>query len=440
MGRCYNIATNKLGLNTLHKNTEVSFTVLSNIESCVTINTKKYLSYNGESVVYDSFDCPKDMLNCHGEKCLNTGTLLLTGSGEEGVSAKFSNTADARDFVAGVLTFYVKVPQAGAYLVTTTVSDIKNDTQSNADIYERSVTATGSGFYPLVIDFSKLPSEVKGRGWQASDLGVMIDVAIKATSAVANSTYGISSLAIFESIEDLEANDMVVVGCIDDFAGDITIDATEAGCFGSTYDASTIAMERTLTAKSVTPNYWKLNPLMNKGDKVDGWSLFTEEKEVLKAEINGITFGYVPTNEMYLEECGFTYASASDNCKVTESILTKVSTPVAIELNQNQFMVLDGKFYFHELMIGKNVLISYPKQIDGEHFVASDKSVGERKVKMSFAIEQNDGFTQHYVYNNVLITSFPMSLSSEEQTFEFTINILPDHQGNFFEMLRVGNH
>lgn len=449
--RCRNQQlVNKMTIEKLNKFVEVNFAVLEDIDSCVDINTKNFIGNEGISAVYSKYRVPKDLLNCKSNGCINTGTLRLTGTAASAVGATFVSNYDATEYAAGVIVYYIDITTPGEYTVTTTVSDIKDTTQTNADAYAQTINPTTAGFYPIIVDLAKMPATTVGTGWDITDLGVTLSVSVESTDESVPPVVGVSSISIFDSIEDLEANDVVVLGCIDDFTGDFTADATDASCFGAGYDPSSIAIERTITARAMTPNYWKLNPIMKRGEQTDGWLMTTSEKTVESVTINGTTYGYIQASDYYTGECAFVYASLADACNVTDGILNRVSSPIAIALNENQFIIQNGeltnaleagRFLFNEALIGEKVIVSYPKAYDDvEHFIGSEEALEERRVSMSFTKQQNDGVAQNYIYENVLVTSFPDTVSlSEENTFEFTISVQRNAIGRFFDMFRVAN-
>ncbi|MEI5994018.1 hypothetical protein [Candidatus Enterococcus mansonii] len=438
MTRCSNdTLISKIGMKSLNKLMEVDFAVLTDIDSCVKVNTKNYIDHTGTSAVYNVYSTPEDMFNCLAEGCKNSGTLTVMNAAGATSGASFGVNADATEFAAGVITYYIHFPAAGTYGVETTISDIADQNQSDSDVYQKQVTVKEAGFQPVVIDLSKLPEAISGTGWMASENGIIIHVDVTPENATL-STIGFSSIYVYNSIEDFEVNDVVKIGCIDEFAGELTVDPVEASCFGAGYDATSIAIERTLTGKSATANYWKLNPLMSKGTLTSGWVIQTAEKAVSATTIEGVDYGYVQLADMNMEECAFTSAAIADSCNVTESLLNRVNTPAVVEINEKQFIVLaDGKILFHKSLVGKDLVISYPKKVDVEHFVGNEDVLDARRVRMSFTQEQTDGVKQNYVYNNVLITSFPGTVNNEETTFEFTISVQRDKNGNFFEMYRV---
>ena len=437
MSSCNSILISKVGMKPLDKTIEVDFSVLTNLENCLRINTRNFLpefiegypSFNSIRIPDDKFGCLTD--------CKNSGTLMLAGDGS--VGARFIIRADATEFPTGVITFYAYFPEVGTHTVTTSISDVTDQLQNNADVYEKQVTVLTPGFHPIVVDLNELPNG--GSAWVPSELGVTIGLSVDAAVA------GFSSIFIYNSIEDFEVNDVVKVGCIDEFSGEFTLDARDASCFGAGYDPASIAIERTITGRSVTSNYWKLNPLTKKGEASIGWLPRTMEQTVNNTMvINGVTYGYVQLADLHQEECGFLLASLSHEC-MTDGILRRVHSPIAVEIAEMQFILLDavvnpdheGVLLFHESLVGSEVLISYPQQVDAEHFVGNAADLDARRVRMSIVKEQTDGVRQHYVYNNVLVTSFPDALSDEETTFDFTISVQRDRNGNFYDMFRVAN-
>ena len=437
MARCNNdLLISKVGVKALSKTIEVDFAVLTDAENCVKINTRNYLAYEGMPA-YNTFLTPPDMFACLADGCKNSGTLMLTNG--PNVGAEFEVRTDATAFAAGVITYYVYLPAGTtrSYLVTTRISDIRDTNQIEHDEYRIEVLGSSEGrFYPIVVDLCDYPNAAQG--WRESEHGVRISVSIDADVA------GFSSIFFYNSIEDFQVNDTVKIGCIDEFSGEFTLDARDASCFGVGYDPASISIERTITGRSVTANYWKLNPLTKKGEGRTGWLPRTVELKVEQSElIEG--YGTVYLADINPDECGFLLASVAHDCRVTEGMLNRVNSPTPIRLEHNQFMVLDpavayqgaGILLFNEELVGTTVVISYPQRVEAEHFVGNASDLDARRVRMSIVKEQTDGVRQHYIYNNVLVTSFPDSLSDEETTFDFTVSIQRDRNGNFYDMFRV---
>jgi len=445
MARCKNEAfLAKIGLEKLGDTQEVDFAVLTDIDSCVRLETIDRIKVEGDHSYYDSFDNPKDQFNCLPDSCHNTGTLHVSRKeAGKGISATFAVKEDATYFYAGILGLYIQ--GKGRYEHTVIVSDIKDHEQKNADVYKRITNAADREFKLLLVDFSKAPEEQRGDGWQASEEGVLIQV-ISTPKEGQTAKVGYSSMIIFESIEDLEGNDVVKIGCLENITGAFTVDATTSTCFGAKYDPNSTKIERTLVGKKATPNYHLLNPLIAKGEMKDGFELVSGRKEVKERFVDGVRYGYVKVADMYEDECAFTTAARDDECHVTEAQLVRVSTPVLLDLESTQFFVMTtsqytqddlGVLLFHESLIGTDVVVSYPKRTRVEQFIGSTEHINERRVRMSFIACQTDGVQVQYIFNNVLITSFPGTITNEEGSFEFTISIQKDRNGQFYEMNKL---
>lgn len=457
MARCNRneVIARKIGYKTVDKTMEVDFTIMEDIDACAKINTRKFIETKSENSAYVSSSRPEDMINpCGGFGCKTTGTLFIqteqTAGETEGqtvhtASGKFSTVSDATEYSAGVVSFYVHVPSAGTYTVKTTLSDIADQVQANADVYETEIVASKEGYVPLMIDLSKAPQSENGEGWMATQSGAVISIEVSKTDESAEPiSVGLSSIAFFDEIEDLIGNIVVKLGCLTGIDGNDTIDALEEQCLTAGYDESSTSIEREITFTTHSPNALMLNPLLQKADSVDGFVMTTVEKVV--EEENG--YGVVTIADAYAEECGYIYASLNDDCNVTDSVLNRVNSPVLMDLDERQFQVMNGsvadvdfvgtKVYVDSALVGKNLLVSYPKQAEVEEsFVATEKGVNNRKVKMTYPRTTTDGYAEVYEYNNVLITSFPMSLSNETQENSLSLSIQRDSDGAFYRTKRI---
>lgn len=447
MGKCdTNTLMAKIGYNKIDNSTELSFAVLTDIENCNKINTKNYIGTTADSVTFNSLKKPVDVFNCMAEGCVNSGTLLLSGAAGTGVGAKFLLKSDATDFMGGLSVFYVYLPTAGAYEVAYTISDESDAPQANADVYTQTVVATEEGFKAVIVDFSQIPQSQDGTGWEASIKGAIVNIIVTPSEATVIPNIGISSIVFHNFASDLEVNDLVKVGCIDDISGDLTVTALEATCWASGYDPASVAPEKTITARSITPNGWKLNPLMGMGEATEGWDDATQEVTVQSKTVNGITYGYVQFMDMFMGECAFTGVALADNCNVTDASMNRISSPVPIVINERQFIVLDGTtttgddvgvILVHESLIGERLIVSYPKQASVIEYVANADNLGTRRVRMSYTKVQTDGIKIRRNYNNVLVTSYPDTLTREETTFPLTLSIQKDRNGNYYTEQRI---
>lgn len=438
----------KIGINKLDKTMEVDFAVLTDLDDCIKVNAKNYVGVqNTDTAAYNQYSVPSDMFNCLAVGCRNTGTLQLTGDSAEIMSAKYFLNHDARDIAGGAATFYLWFENAGSYEVSFSVADAADQNMTNSDTYTKDVVVTGAGFYPVVIDLSEVPASVTGTGWTPTEAGAVFSVAIEVAGGTTGTpvTWGVSSFYFYGSTEEFEVNDVVKIACLTEISGDSTIDAVDASCWGGGYDPDSVAIEKTIVGSSVTPNYWKLNPLMMRGDKTEGWYLQSTSKEVAAVTVDGISYGYVQLPDMFVDECAFTTAAIADDCNVTDSQLSRLSSPVPVSLNERQFLVQDGaqgssvsgRILVHPSHVGRKIVVSYPKTASVEHYVANDENLNFRRTRMTYTVTQTDGVKNIYVFNNVLVTSFPGTINAEETSFSFTISIQRDKDGNFFDQYRV---
>lgn len=429
---------------------EVAFTVMEDIDACAKIITKRFKSTEADSSVFSETKRPDDLLNiCGTFGCKNTGTLLLTKAGSEDVtsSATFTSSSDATEYVAGVAYYYIYIGQTGKYTVTTTIGDLTDESLANADSYETAINATHAGFYPVTIDLSLAPSKTVGTGWVATDSGVTFKVEFKGHAG----TVGVSSISFFDEIEDLEGNTAVRLGCLTGVDGEDTLDTLEEACQSAQYDESSTSVERTITAKSWTPNFLLLNPLVRKGDETDGWFFANDKKVIARDEATG--YGVLHFADMYIEECGHIYVALDDSCNITDSAMSRVNNPNLMKLNERQFQVITmkqnpevtyngGKIYFDASLIGKTVFVSYPKEaLEVETYHANSSFVNDRRLKMAYTRQLSDGVIEMLEYPSVRITSFPMAVSATENSeLEFSVKVSRDDATkDFYTIKRINS-
>lgn len=414
----------KITQNKLNKLTEVSFNVLGNLPDCKRINAKYYAKIiDAENVTvadaaptYNKHNRPSNAFECLKEGCVNTGTLYV---GNAGYYAVYRLPYDATKFAAGVVTFYV-TGFTGAKNVTFKIS--ATDTFANADSYTVSATGVSGEFTPVVIDLSQTPTMTIGTGWTAGN-GAYVAINVDDANA------GISSLAIFDSIEDFEINDVVKVGCLTEIGGDIEINAAEDSCNYNDYDTSDLSFERTITGTRVSANYHKLNPLLGKGDATEGFELVTLPFTVVA---DG-TYGKVELPDAYQDECG--YIMVSTDCY----LLTRYDIPIKVTLDEDHFQVIKESdktvLYFNANLVGKELLISYPRAREVEELVANEANIGSVRTRMIIPWSFDNGEKGVKIYDHVLVTSFPDTINEDDTEFSFTITVKKDvATGHYFRI------
>lgn len=457
MGRCDgDKLLQTVGRKNIEKGTKLSFNILRDLDTCHCINTSTYSVPDVEETedqqfVYNKYDVPADEFSCKEDKCTNSGTLLNVAGQTAYGPVDFPVRFDAEEFYAGILTAYMEVSAPGTYNVSVQVSAIgeldADPADRNADVYTMSVAFEEAGHKPIVIDLAQAPTSILGTGWEASTRGAIVTVTV--TPLTATQTVGFSSICMHDTIDDFETNDTVIATCITDITNDITADPVDASCFSSGYDPNSMAIDFSATVGLFTGNYYKLNPFERKGDKTEGFKIFVDEKEVETFTYNGKTYGYVQFPDMYTGECGFKNASISDTCNVVDSDLTLVNSPVPMNLTERQFQVLDGTYaegldagvvLVHESLIGQSIIVAYPKTVSIEEYVADDKDLNRRRTRMTVEECLTDGTTMIYVYENVLVTTFPLGrTSADEQTWELAMTIQRGKDGAFYHRGRIIN-
>lgn len=450
------VVAQKVGYNKVEKTQEVDFNLSTDIDACVKINTKNYVAYEGETApVYSRLAVPQDMINvCAVKGCKNTGTLIIStkNAGSDSsythtASATFAKATNAVLISAGIVYFYVDFPKAGTYTVDLTIGDIKDSELTNGDQYTQEVTVTSEGYKPISFDLSIAPSEDVGTGWNPTTSGITMQIDVHTQDATETGyMVGLSSISIFEDVDDLATNEVVKLGCMSGIEGDDTIDAMEEQCLGAQYDTSTTSVERTITASTWTSNVMMLNPLIHRTEVTEGFYIATVEMTV-EQDAENENYGSVQLADSYDEVCGFIYSSIADSCNINDSILTRINNPNLMNLDERQFQVINSflnptvdvegsKLYFNKALVGKTVIISYPRAVEVEEFIATEAGINERRAQMSYTKKQSDGVVEVHVYDNVLITSFPQTINNSDSDFSFTISVQRDKNGNFFRIMK----
>lgn len=421
MSRCKNdVLLSKIGFVKVDSKMEVEFTVMESLPDCRNINAKNYIEV-ADSATFDQFIRPTNVFECMPEGCSTSGTLTVTGT-----SATYKAQFDATDFASGIITAYIK----GTVNKVTVSSD---SAFKNADVYTPTKGEEGAdGFTPIIVDLSQTPASVTGEGWTASSAGAYIKFE--------GTNFSLSSISIFDSLEDFETTDVVKIGCLTEIEGADEIDAAEATCFGGGYDTSDLTFERTITGKAITPNAWKLDPLLGKGETTEGFKSVTVEKQIVESADK--KYGQIVLTDMSEDECGFLSISIADSCNVTDAALTRLSMPILLNIDSKNYVVIKGEdgvtnIYFNKSLVGMDVVVSYPQTAQVEERIANIDNVDGKRTRMAYKYKQTDGVEIYRVYNNVLVTSFPHTINEDETEFEFTVNIQKDSEGHYYREWRL---
>ncbi len=432
--KCRNDAFMKMiGSEKLNKSMEVDFDVQRNLPDCNRINAKKYVATEATNPTYDQYVVPQNQFECMNPDCINSGVLYTDG-------AKTTYKAlRGDDFSAGVITFYVTE-------AVTEADVLVSDSISGTNGWKYTVTpgVAKSGFKAVVVDMTQTPEKV-GEGWTPSDAPAFISITLRGGATVGESTacsplacMGLSSIAFFSDLEDFQTSTHVKVSCLTSVDGDWGFDVAEATCFNSGYDMSSRpTFEKTVTGTKVTANYWRLNPMYKKGSATEGFDIITEERTIK----DGGEYGRIVLDDMNQNECGFLSVEVvGEVCG--RGTLDKLAIPTLIGLDGGHYLLVDNgdgstSIIVNKMYIGKKVLISYPRTVEVEEFVITTEDMNEVRTRLSYIRRYTDGMKYRFVFDNVLITSFPDAITEDEGEFAFTVSIQPDANGRYGRAYKI---
>ena len=430
-----------VGVNKLTKETEIDFNVERNLPDCQMVSANRIVSTEASSARFDRFRIPINQFECMRDDCVNTGTYYNGGA-----ETKYKFKLNASDFAAGVLTFYVLPPAASN--ATAVVKLSESSIMTDADEYTVSLadmSKGADGFVAVVVDLTQTP-DVIGNGWSKDGDAIYVTIAV--TEATTNEMVGISSISLFEDMDDFAVSTHVIARCLTGIDGAWELEEAEQTCFRTgKFDTSELqSIEKTVTYRAITPNFHRLNPMYNKGSLTKAW-----DKEVVEATVkalSGTDYGYVTLDDMDQDECRYMSIQALYDCRESQNaidaLLERLSIPSRVDMDENHYQLVDNEdgtttILFNKVHIGRQVLISYPKVVDVDHsFYLSDENVNELRTSMTYTKCLTDGEKWRYVFNNVLITSFPDAISEDDDAEgELTIAIHRDKDGRFGHAYRI---
>lgn len=435
MTRCKNdILISKVGVQKLQKTAEVEFSVSNYLPDCRRIVANKYI--NDIEATYERFITPANQFECVREGCVNTGTLFNSG-----VATVYKAKWDAIEFSDGVIVFYVTGSSG-----TATVLISEDDDFTNADSYSIDLSALeegADGYKAVVVDLSQTPTAV-GDGWTPNHVSAFIKITVSTGTGDTASDIGISSIFVYDSMEDFEVSATVRIGCLTTVGGSWEFEPVEATCFGNSGidDEAIDTFELTITGKALTPNYMILHPMLGKGEATTGWDTNTVEKTIEAGTGDDAGYGIVVLSDKAVGECGFINVARADNCNVTDAHMVELSVPNRVTIDTAHFFVIenaDGSatVYFNADLVGQSVVIAYPQEVEVEEFVFDADNVRYKNTQMSYTRTWTDGVKYRFVFDNVLITAFPDEITDEETEFEFTVTIQKDATGVFGRAYKI---
>lgn len=435
MAKCKNekfMAT--VGASKLHNKVEVDFDVQRNLPDCQKISAGKYISTTATAPRFDRFRIPKNQFECMQGSCVNSGTLMVAANSSEIYKFKL----DAAEFAAGVLTFYA-LGTAGTAEVQ--ISDTPEFTNADKYTVQLADMAHGTdGYSAVVVDLAQTPTDV-GTGWSAEGEAIYVKITLSAAT-------GLSTIAMFEDMDDFAVSTHVIARCLSGIDGSWDLDVAEETCFKKgQYDTSDLqGIEKTVSYRGITPNYWRMMPMYKKGNLIKAWD--KETVEVTVKALSGTNYGFVKLDDIDQDECGFISVQALYDCResqnMSDALLYRLAIPSKVDVDEDHYQLIDNgdgttTILFNEVHIGMSMLISYPKVVDvTDSFDITDEEVNEVRTRMSYVRCYTDGTKYRFIFDNVLITSFPDAMTEDDDAEgEFTVSIQRDANGRFGYAYRI---
>lgn len=427
MARCNNaVLLKKISNEFLNQNTEIDFRIRRDLPDCKKINTKDYTDASGD-VSFNRYRKPTNRFECGRKGCITTGLLTLEAAND---TVTFKAPIET-DYASGVVTFYVYPDAAATFPITVTVKMSETDAFTDADVYTVTVEqdmVTDDGFAPIMVNLAKAPTSVVGNGWTPSDAGAYIQLS-------ADKIIGVSSISFYESLDDFDLEEAVTISCLTTIGGTFDLEVVEAQCQEARYNDNINTLTYPVTGTQITPNYMKLFPMLEKGGATTGFDMVTVKRTIDEA-------GTIVLPDANQDVCGFITVQADDSCDVTEAMFTKSNSTSVDDIDEAHYIVqknADGttSILFNVIQAGVEVLVRYPKQVEIEEYVANPESLNSSRVSMAVPVMQNDGTKLVYVFENVFITSFPATITTDAAEFAFTLTIGRDDDGNFFRIQRI---
>lgn len=432
MARCSNAEVmRKVSLKKLSKQTELDLSLIRELPDCRRLKAKAFAKISGD-YTWDNYERPINRFECMPKNCTTSGTLQLASAAE---TVTYQIPGDAREVSSGIVTFYVKTANAAAV----TVKFSEDDTFTNADQYAVNIAVKDvmdDGYYPVTIDLEQTPTQV-GNGWTP---GPVSYVQISADVVI-----GLSTIDFFEAMEDFELNQTVKLSCMSSVGGTFDVPSIEARCAEAQYDENVNSLSFPVTAALISANWLFLNPMIGKGKDAEGFEMVTIKKPVEAVTVGGNDYGRIILTDA-AEDCGFYAVQRADGCD--PELLTEISIPTIQDFDMMHFQRVETdngtELYFNAQLVGAEMLVSYPKKADVEEYVANTDNLNEVRTRMTIPYETEGisgvkGTKYIFVFNNVLVTSFPFTVTDQDTSFPFTFTILRDDGGDFMHIYKIAS-
>ena len=433
----------------------IAISVLDNLASCAKIDTKNIDSKdnldNLDNAYYNAANVPEDIIGCSKNKCYNTGSLQgeIKESKKDVVFGNFHKYVDATLYVTGTVVAYFYVSTPGDYRIKMDIAEYTEPAWDNYASVNTTIHAVSEGFYLAKFDLTSTAQSEEGNGWNIDQIGVKLRFNVGGDAVTAGDIIGISSVAFYESIEDLELNNTILLSCIDTWGDSQSFDVIEGACSTSEYDPQSGTMTANITTNKYTENLRFLNPTLYKSDDTTFGIMKIVTREVLDAAeyFENIDAGLATELEGYgviqlsdaIEDCGFVYVQ-TPGCANNAHSLTRVNSPVPVmtENDSDKFQVLStnykGDFTKGLVLVGKDWIgqelnIVYRKEATAEVYEVTNE-FRDFNVNILAPLRKKDGTIEYHYYENAFVTTLNNNISrSDETTVELQFTIAADENG-----------
>lgn len=429
----------------------MAISVLDALASCAKIDTKNNLKNsdaNLKSVFYNAANTPIDVFGCSKNSCYNTGTQqgAVVDGEQDVIIGDFKKTFDGTLYATGIVTAYILLPD-GDHKVKMDITDYTEGTWKNYDTYETTVHATkgnkGSFLYPVKFQLSESPESSTGTGWTPSTIGAKLKFTIDKENLEANAVVGVSSIAFYESIEDLELNKTILLSCLDTFGDSQSFDVVEGACSTSEYDPQSGSITFNVTTNKYSENLKYINPTLRKTDDNEFGILnvvtrTVKDASAISPELKG--YGYIQLSDMVEDECGYVYIQ-TPGCVGNSHDLTRVNSPVPVMdpvQDGDKFQVLTSDYMGDKslglIIVGEQwkeqeLNVIYRKRVTAEVYEVTNE-FRDFNVSILVPFRKKDGTREWHIYENAFVTTVPNNISrSDETTVELEFTIAADENG-----------
>lgn len=428
----------------------IAFSILDDLQSCAKIDARTINTANGSNLTnlaagyfYNAANVPKDAFGCSKNACRNTGTFQgqVATAATSVVIGDFNKTMDATLYATGIVTAYVML-STGNHKVTLDLASYTANGWQDYDSFETTVHATEANatLYPVRFDLTKVANQ-QGNGWTLNQIGIKARVTIDGANLAAEDVVGVSSLAFYEGLEDLELNRTVLASCIDSFGDSQSFDVVEGACSTSEYDSNSGTMTATMTVNKIGEGWKFLNPTLRRSEDTEFGVLNIVTRKVIAGTGDYDGYGVIQLSDSIEGDCGFMYIQ-TPGCANNSSELTRVSSPVPV-INPNtdntKFQVLTSAYKGAESMgvilvakdwIDQELNIVYRKKVEAEVYEVTNE-FREFHANILAPLRKKDGSIEWHYYENVFLTAFNNngSRTDTDTTFELQFTVAADENG-----------